>query len=95
MKPGGLKEVERAKADGRWSAAYLPQSTASVPDDLQMALDRDERAKRLFNELDSKNRYAILHRVQDAKKAETRAMRIEKYISMLSKGVTIYPRNSG
>ena len=91
----GLKEIERAKSDGRWSAAYASQSTATVPDDLQAALDRDQNAKRLFNELDSRNRYAILHRVQDAKKPETRAQRIQTYVAMLSRGETIYPRKAG
>jgi uncharacterized protein YdeI (YjbR/CyaY-like superfamily) len=94
MKPAGMKEVERAKADGRWDAAYAPQSSASVPDDLQIALNANEQAKRLFGELDSANRYAILHRVQDAKKPETRARRIEQYVAMLGRGETIYPRKS-
>lgn len=92
MKAAGLKEIERAKADGRWDAAYAPQSKASIPRDLQIALDANKRAKRLFGELDSRNRYAILHRIHDAKKAETRASRIEKYVSMLSRGETIYPQ---
>jgi uncharacterized protein YdeI (YjbR/CyaY-like superfamily) len=94
MQPAGMKAVERAKADGRWDAAYEPQSRASVPDDLQSALNTNEQAKRLFGELDSANRYAILHRVQAAKKSETRARRIEQYVEMLGRGETIYPRKS-
>ena len=92
MTPAGLDEIERAKADGRWDAAYAPQSKATVPDDLRAALDATPSARRLFDELDSTNRYAILYRVQDAKKPETRAARIEKYVSMLARGETIYPR---
>jgi uncharacterized protein YdeI (YjbR/CyaY-like superfamily) len=92
VQPRGLQEIERAKADGRWNAAYAPQSTASVPTDLQEALNENVSARKLFGELDGKNRYAILHRVQAAKKPETRARRIEKYVAMLSKGETVYPR---
>jgi len=91
MQPAGLAEVERAKADGRWDAAYDGPATATVPDDLRAALDRDPAASELFEKLDSQNRYAILHRLQDAKKPETRARRIEKFVAMLSRGETIYP----
>lgn len=91
MKAGGLAEVERAKADGRWDAAYAPQSTATVPDDLQRVLDANPAAQELFNRLDGTNRYAILHRVHTAVQAKTRASRIEKYVAMLAKGETIYP----
>jgi uncharacterized protein YdeI (YjbR/CyaY-like superfamily) len=83
MHPAGLREVERAKADGRWDAAYASPSTATVPDDLQAALDADDEASAFFATLDSANRYAILYRVQDAKRPETRARRIEKYVAML------------
>jgi uncharacterized protein YdeI (YjbR/CyaY-like superfamily) len=91
MKPSGLAEVDKARADGRWDAAYAPQSSALVPDDLQAALNENAEAKRRFDMLDSQNRYAILHRVNDAKKAETRASRIAKYVAMLSRGQLIYP----
>ena len=87
MEPAGLAEVERARADGRWDAAYDGPSTATVPEDLRAALDRDRAASELFETLDSNNRYAILHRIQEAKKPETRARRIEKFVSMLSRGV--------
>jgi uncharacterized protein YdeI (YjbR/CyaY-like superfamily) len=91
MTTGGLREIERARLDGRWDAAYAPQSRATIPEDLQTALDANEAARRRFGELDSRNRYAILYRVQDAKKPETRAQRIEKYVAMLGRGETIYP----
>jgi uncharacterized protein YdeI (YjbR/CyaY-like superfamily) len=91
MAPAGLREVARAKADGRWEAAYDAQSTATVPDDLRRALDEDEAARAFFATLDSRNRYAILHRVHDAKRPETRERRIQKYVAMLSAGEKIYP----
>jgi uncharacterized protein YdeI (YjbR/CyaY-like superfamily) len=91
MEPAGLAEVDRAKADGRWDAAYDAPSTATVPDDLRAALDGDPAAARCFETLDANNRYAILHRVQDAKKPETRARRIEKFVAMLARGETIHP----
>jgi uncharacterized protein YdeI (YjbR/CyaY-like superfamily) len=91
MEPAGLAEVERAKADGRWDAAYDAPSTASVPEDLQAALDADPAAAEFFAGLDAQNRYAILHRVQTAKKAETRARRIERFVAMLAAGEKLYP----
>ena len=94
MKPGGLNEIERAKKDGRWGAAYAPQSTAQVPDDLRAALATNKRARSFFETLDSTNRYAILYRIHSAKKPETRMERIEKFVGMLVKGETIYPPRS-
>jgi uncharacterized protein YdeI (YjbR/CyaY-like superfamily) len=91
MKPAGLREVERAKADGRWDAAYEPPSTAKVPDDLAKALKRNAKARRFFEALDSQNRYAILHRLMTAKKPDTRAHRLEQYVSMLAEGRKLYP----
>ncbi len=91
MRPAGMSEITRAKLDGRWSAAYEPQSKAKVPEDLQRVLDRNPAAKRHFDRLDSANRYAILYRVHDAKKPETRMDRIEKFVTMLSRGETIHP----
>ena len=90
MRPAGLREVERAKADGRWDAAYEPPSTATVPDDLRLALERNDRARGFFETLNSTNRYAILHRIQDAKRPETRARRIAKYVAMLAEGKKLY-----
>jgi uncharacterized protein YdeI (YjbR/CyaY-like superfamily) len=91
MRPAGLRAVERAKADGRWEAAYEAQSAATVPDDLRQALAAEPAARSFFATLDSRNRYAILYRVEDAKKPETRARRIEKYVAMLAAGEKIYP----
>ncbi|MCX4410143.1 YdeI/OmpD-associated family protein [Streptomyces sp. NBC_01764] len=91
MHPSGQAEVDRAKADGRWEAAYDGAKTATVPDDLTAALTADPAAAEFFETLDRQNRYAILYRVQDAKKAETRARRIEKYVAMLAKGEKLYP----
>jgi len=91
MEPAGLREVERAKADGRWDAAYDAPSTATVPDDLQAALDANPAATEFFAGLDRQNRYAILHRVQTAKRPETRARRIETFVAMLEAGEKIYP----
>jgi uncharacterized protein YdeI (YjbR/CyaY-like superfamily) len=91
MKPAGLAEVERAKADGRWEAAYDAQSKASVPEDLQKELDANPDAAAFFATLESYNRYAILYRIQDAKKPETRAKRIEKFVGMLKRGEKVHP----
>lgn len=90
MQPAGLAEIERAKADGRWDAAYDPPSRATVPDDLQQALDANPAAKELFDALNSTNRYAILYQVQDAKRPETRARRIAKFVDMLNRGETLH-----
>jgi uncharacterized protein YdeI (YjbR/CyaY-like superfamily) len=91
MRPAGLAEVERAKADGRWDAAYDPQSTSVVPDDLAAELASRPAARAFFEALDSRNRYAILHRLQDAKKPETRARRLAKFVAMLEAGERIHP----
>jgi uncharacterized protein YdeI (YjbR/CyaY-like superfamily) len=91
MKPAGLREVERAKADGRWDAAYAGQRTATVPDDLERALRKNSKAREFFSTLDSANRYAILYRLQEAKKPETRARRLEKFVAMLSEHKKIHP----
>jgi uncharacterized protein YdeI (YjbR/CyaY-like superfamily) len=91
MHPAGLREVERAKADGRWEAAYDSPKTATVPPDLQAALDADPAAAAFFATLSGTNRYAILHRVMTAVKPETRARRIQKYVAMCAAGEKIYP----
>ena len=91
MHPPGLQQVELAKADGRWEAAYDPQSQITIPPDLQLALDKNQQAKDFFAALNSINRYAILHRIQTAKKPETRASRIQKFVEMLAKRQKIYP----
>jgi uncharacterized protein YdeI (YjbR/CyaY-like superfamily) len=92
MTDRGLAEIERAKADGRWDAAYDPGSKATVPHDLAEALDRHPKARDLFANSDSQNRYSILHRIHDAKKPETRAARIVKYVEMLVRDETPHPR---
>jgi uncharacterized protein YdeI (YjbR/CyaY-like superfamily) len=91
MRPAGLREIEKAKADGRWDAAYAPPSESTVPDDLQEALDANPEALAFFQTLDSRNRYAILHRVGDAKRPETRARRIAQFVEMLSEQRKVYP----
>jgi uncharacterized protein YdeI (YjbR/CyaY-like superfamily) len=90
MRPAGIAEVERAKADGRWDAAYDSMTAASVPEDLARALD-EAGVSEAFAGLDSRNRYAILHQVQTARKPETRARRIAKYVGMLETGAKPYP----
>ncbi len=92
--PAGLAEIEAAKADGRWLAAYAPQSKAAVPDDLGRALDAAPAARALFDRLDATNRYAILYRVHDARTEATRTARIEKFVAMLARGETLYPPRS-
>jgi len=90
MAPAGLREVERARADGRWEAAYDSHATATVPPDLQAALDADAGAAAFFARLDSANRYAILYRIQEARRPETRARRIATFVAMLAEGRRIH-----
>jgi uncharacterized protein YdeI (YjbR/CyaY-like superfamily) len=90
MHPAGLAEVERAKADGRWDAAYAGSATIEVPEDLAEALDAEPAAKAMFETLNSRNRYAVLYRIETAKRPETRQRRIEKYVAMLARGETIH-----
>jgi uncharacterized protein YdeI (YjbR/CyaY-like superfamily) len=84
MRPAGLREVERAKSDGRWERAYESQSSATVPADLAAELAANQRAREFFEQLDSANRYAILYRIAEAKRPETRARRIATFVAMLS-----------
>jgi uncharacterized protein YdeI (YjbR/CyaY-like superfamily) len=90
LAPAGLHEMEAAKRDGRWEAAYASPRTMTVPDDLREQLEKRPRARRFFEELDSRNRYAILYRLQDAKKADTRQRRLEKFVRMLEAGETLH-----
>jgi uncharacterized protein YdeI (YjbR/CyaY-like superfamily) len=90
MKPAGLREVERAKADGRWDAAYDAPSRVQIPPDLAKALEENKKAMAFFAALDSRNRFAILHRLQTAAKPETRAKRLAAFVAMLSEGRRIY-----
>jgi uncharacterized protein YdeI (YjbR/CyaY-like superfamily) len=89
MRPAGLAEVERARADGRWDAAYEGQKTSTVPDDLQRELDARPRAKASFAELGRQDRFTILYRLQEAKRPETRARRLEKFVALLEAGEPI------
>jgi len=91
MRPAGLLEVESARADGRWDAAYASPATATVPDDLRAALDATPGAAAFFATLNSANRYAILHRVEEAKREETRARRIAKYVAMCAAHEQLHP----
>jgi uncharacterized protein YdeI (YjbR/CyaY-like superfamily) len=90
MRPAGQAEIDAAKRDGRWDAAYASPRNMTVPEDFQRKLSENPRALEFFNELDGRNRYAILYRIHDAKKRETRARRIEKFMAMLNDGETLY-----
>jgi uncharacterized protein YdeI (YjbR/CyaY-like superfamily) len=85
MQTAGLRQVEMAKADGRWERAYESQSKIAIPDDFQSALDKNPQAKEFFNTLDSANRYAFLFRIHAVKKPETRAAKIQKFVEMLNR----------
>jgi len=89
MRPPGLREIERARADGRWDEAYDSPATATVPDDFQAALDAVPAAREFFESLGSTKRYAFLYRIADAKRPETRAKRIAEYVTLLRQGKTL------
>ncbi|MCC6329763.1 MAG: YdeI/OmpD-associated family protein [Acidobacteria bacterium] len=91
MRPAGLAEIARARADGRWEAAYDGPKNMTVPEDLEKRLSRNKKAKAFFESLDSRNRFAILFRIYTAKKAETREKRIRKFVEMLIRQEKIYP----
>jgi uncharacterized protein YdeI (YjbR/CyaY-like superfamily) len=92
MKPKGQEQIERAKADGRWAAAYAPQSQAALDDDLKAALDAEPLARALFDALDSANRYSVLYRVQKEKTPGKRAAKIAEMVAKLARGETLHPR---
>ncbi len=92
MHPAGHAEVERAKADGRWEAAYAGPARMEVPADLAEALAAEPKAQAMFEGLNGQNRYAILYRIATAKRAETRARKIEQFVAMLSRGETVHPQ---
>lgn len=92
IQPSGLAAVERAKADGRWEAAYPGQATIEMPADLAAALRAEPRAQAMFEILSSQNRYAVLLRTHNAKRADTRARRIEGFVAMLARGETPHPQ---
>ena len=91
VQPAGLAEVDRAKQDGRWEAAYDSPRVATVPADLQTALKNSPQASAFFSTLNSQNRFAILFRIQTAKKSDTRARLIEQFIRMLENNAKLYP----
>jgi uncharacterized protein YdeI (YjbR/CyaY-like superfamily) len=91
MQPAGMKQIEAAKADGRWDAAYASQKNMEIPEDFQAELDKNLEAKAFFDTLNKTNRFAIYFRITTAKKPETRRARIEKFIEMLTKHEKIYP----
>jgi len=95
MRPAGLREVDRAKADGRWDAAYHGQAAITVPPDLEAALAGNGAARAFFATLNAANRYAILYRIQDARRPETRARRIAAYVTMLAEHRTVHPQPGG
>ncbi len=92
MQPAGMAEVESAKLDGRWKAAYAGQSTIEVPEDLARALAAEPKAQAMFEILTSQNRYAILYRLNTAKQPQTRTRQLERFVAMLARGETIYPQ---
>ena len=92
MHAAGVAEVERAKSDGRWDAAYAGPASVEVPPDLADALAAEPKAQAMFENLNSQNRYAVLFRVSSAKRAETRARKIEQFVAMLARGETVYPQ---
>jgi uncharacterized protein YdeI (YjbR/CyaY-like superfamily) len=91
MAPAGLRQIEAAKADGRWDAAYDSPSNVSVPDDLAAALAKNKAAREFFATLTGRNRYAILYRIHDAKRPETRARRLKEFVTMLARREKVYP----
>ena len=91
MEPPGQAEIDRAKSDGRWAEAYDPPSRSEAPEDLRRALARNRPARKFFETLDRTNRYAILWRLQTAKRPETRARRLETFVQMLAEGRKIHP----
>jgi uncharacterized protein YdeI (YjbR/CyaY-like superfamily) len=91
MKPSGIQAIEAAKQNGRWDSAYESQSKATLPEDFASKLDENLRAKEFYAMLDSQNKYAILFRINNVKKQETRQKRIEQFIMMLERHEKIYP----
>ena len=90
MRAPGLRAIEVARANGRWEKAYEGPREMTVPEDFEKALKKNSKARKFFETLNSKNRYAVLYRIQDARKPETRARRIESFIAMLAEGKKVY-----
>jgi len=95
LRPEGLREIDEAKRDGRWAAAYQSQAKAEPPPDFMLALERNKAAADFFETLDRANRFSLIYRVNDAKRPETRARRIADFVEMLARGETLHPRKSG
>jgi uncharacterized protein YdeI (YjbR/CyaY-like superfamily) len=93
MHAAGIEEVERAKADGRWQTAYEGSTGIEVPPDFRQALTAEPKAQAMFERLSRQNRYAILYRIATAKRATTRARRIQQFVTMLARGETIHPQS--
>ncbi|MEP7192523.1 MAG: YdeI/OmpD-associated family protein [Actinomycetota bacterium] len=92
IQPAGLRQVEQAKADGRWEAAYSGQASQATPADLDAALSAEPRARAMFEILTSQNRFAVIYRLESARRPETRVRRIEQFVAMLARGETPYPQ---
>jgi uncharacterized protein YdeI (YjbR/CyaY-like superfamily) len=92
MHPAGMTQVASAKIDGRWEAAYAGQASIDVPAELDAALTATPAARAMFEILTSQNRYAVLYRIDSAKRPDTRARRVEQFVAMLARGETIYPQ---
>jgi uncharacterized protein YdeI (YjbR/CyaY-like superfamily) len=92
MHPAGVAEVDRAKNDGRWDAAYSGQASIETPPDLIVALDSEPSARAMFDILTSQNRFAIISRIVSVKRPETRARNVDKFVAMLARGETVYPQ---
>jgi uncharacterized protein YdeI (YjbR/CyaY-like superfamily) len=95
MRPAGQREVDTARADGRWDAAYDGQRASTVPADLQQALDANPVAAAFFSSISSVNRYAIIYRIGSVKRPETRARKVADYVKMLAEHQTIHPQSAG
>ena len=94
MRPAGRVDVEAARADGRWDAAYASPANATVPDDLATAIAAEPEAQRMFDVLTKTNRYALIHRLGSVKKAETRERKIREFVAMLARHETPYPQKA-
>jgi uncharacterized protein YdeI (YjbR/CyaY-like superfamily) len=92
VRAAGAAEIERARADGRWDSAYAGQRNATIPVELQRELDSDPAAATAFAQLDAQNRFSIIWRINDAKRPETRARRVAKYLDMIRRGERLHDK---
>jgi uncharacterized protein YdeI (YjbR/CyaY-like superfamily) len=91
IRPRGRAQIDQAKTDGRWAAAYAPQSQAAPDDELKAALDAEPAAREFFDTLDSANRYAVLYRAHQARTPENRTLKIAELVAKLARGETFHP----